>query len=145
MGAWGFNPFDCDEGLDVKERWQERVNSRNQKDCSHVVSHFFEQWGDAVKYGDSITNNEIIALTVLHFDDGLGWSHHLIELHLLRVVNNECWTVELLVTIWVIPEEESLLHTLEEILVFGCLVFGQGNSGDTHQGESFVHFSFNIN
>jgi hypothetical protein len=69
MGAWGINPFDCDEGLDIKESWDYWLEGNNPIEYDDVMNRFFERWGDAVRYGDSITNNEIIALIALHFEN----------------------------------------------------------------------------
>jgi len=69
MGAWGYSPFECDEGLDVKERWDDWINGYHAIGYDNAIKRFFEHWGDAIRYGDSITNNEIIALTFLHLDN----------------------------------------------------------------------------
>ncbi|KAF0803513.1 hypothetical protein ACRYJU_04455 [Alloalcanivorax xenomutans] len=69
MGAWGVGPFDCDEGLDIKDRWEDWINGYNAVGYDEAIKRFFSRWGDAIRYGDSITNNEIIALVALHFDN----------------------------------------------------------------------------
>ena len=72
MGAWGINPFEYDEGLDVKERWNDWINGYEPVGYDEAIKRFFNHWGDAVKYGDSITNNEIIALVALHLESNIA-------------------------------------------------------------------------
>lgn len=40
MGAWEFDPFECDEGLDVKERWDDWLNGRNQVGYDEAINVF---------------------------------------------------------------------------------------------------------
>lgn len=63
MGAWGYSSLECDEGLEVQERWKTWADEGY--DNKQIIEFFLKHWGDAINYGDSITNNEIIALTVL--------------------------------------------------------------------------------
>ena len=69
MGAWGVGPFDSDEGLDIRERWENWLNGYDAIGYEQAIKLFFDHWGDAIAYGDSITNNEVIALAALHHEN----------------------------------------------------------------------------
>lgn len=71
MGAWGYSPLDCDEGLDVKENWDNWLDGFNAVGYDEAIKRFFEHWGNAIKYGDSVTNNEIIALAFIHLENDI--------------------------------------------------------------------------
>ncbi|MCK9609543.1 MAG: hypothetical protein M0R33_24200 [Methylomonas sp.] len=68
MGAWGIDPFDCDEGVEIREKWNEWLDGVHSVGYEEALKRFFAHWGDAINYGDTVTNNEIIALVVLHFE-----------------------------------------------------------------------------
>lgn len=72
MGSWGYSALECDEGQEVKERWDDWVSSHNAVGYDEAIKRFFSQWGDAIRYGDSITNNKIIALTYIHLDQNIS-------------------------------------------------------------------------
>jgi len=71
MGTWGYLPLECDEGQDIKERWDDWVNGYNSVGYDEAIKRFFSHWGDSIRYGDSITNNEIIALTFIHINNDI--------------------------------------------------------------------------
>jgi hypothetical protein len=70
MGAWSYGPLDNDPAKDVLYRWSERVE-KNGLQPETVVDLFFDQWGDSIRYGDVITNLEIIALLTILKDSNL--------------------------------------------------------------------------
>jgi len=70
MGAWGYSSLESDEGAEVRERWSGwRKAGYNE---AQLIDLFLKSWGDAVKYGDSITNNEIIATAQLCLDGSVS-------------------------------------------------------------------------
>jgi hypothetical protein len=71
MGAWGYSVFDNDAALDVLDRWKDWVESPTGMGYEHAIEAFFNRWGDAVKYGDLLTNCEIIALLGIHLEKGI--------------------------------------------------------------------------
>lgn len=63
MGAWGYSALDSDEGQEVKERWDTWKESGYEDE--KILDLFMKSWGDSLRYGDSITNNEVIATVLL--------------------------------------------------------------------------------
>lgn len=63
MGAWGYSALDSDEGQEVKERWDTWKESGYED--QQILDLFLKSWGDALRHGDSITNNEVIASAFL--------------------------------------------------------------------------------
>lgn len=70
MGAWNYGALDNDPAGDVLYRWNERVE-KNGLAPERATDLFFKDWGDAIRYGDSITNMEIIALLAVHLNSSL--------------------------------------------------------------------------
>jgi hypothetical protein len=67
MGAWGYSALDNDPALDVLYRWEEWT-VKSSYTPEEATNHFIKYWGDSVRYGDSITNMEIIALLAIHLN-----------------------------------------------------------------------------
>lgn len=70
MGAWNYGALDNDPAGDVLYRWNERVE-KNGLTPETATDLFFKDWGDAIRYGDSITNMEIVALLAVHLNNSL--------------------------------------------------------------------------
>jgi hypothetical protein len=68
MGTWDYGPLDNDAASEVKYLWDtyvlEKIRSKewNRK---QAIDYFLRRWDEAIEYGDSITNSEIIALAEL--------------------------------------------------------------------------------
>lgn len=66
MGVWGYDALDSDAALDIQHLWEAKVEgwAIDRKWSPNDIAAYFinEHWGDAVRYGDNITNAEIIAL-----------------------------------------------------------------------------------
>ncbi len=71
MGAWDYGALDNDPALDVLQRWQEWIGNPPGAGYEEGINAYFQVWGDAVNYGDSITNMEIIALLAIHLNKAL--------------------------------------------------------------------------
>ncbi len=76
MGTWGYGLLDGDAALDIVELWEEYF-SQPSYGHTFVEEKCFGRWGDAVKYGDYITNTEILALVALHLDNNIPLSKRL--------------------------------------------------------------------
>ena len=72
MGAWGEELLENDPALDVVERWREWVEDPAGIGYDSAIDEYFEYWGTGVRYGDGITNMEILALVGIHFDKDLS-------------------------------------------------------------------------
>jgi len=70
MGAWDYGALDNDPAKDILYRWGERVE-KNGLSPDLALSLFFEQWGDAIRYGDAITNMEIVAVLAIYLNNDL--------------------------------------------------------------------------
>ncbi|MFC5768915.1 hypothetical protein [Thauera sinica] len=79
MGAWGVNPFECDEGLDVKERWSSWTEGHGAISYDEAANRFFLQWGDSINHGDTVTNNEVIALAAIYIENGIDFPKKLLS------------------------------------------------------------------
>lgn len=66
MGAWGYSTLETDEGLEIIDRWDSLVDLGYENNA--IIDSLLKHWGDSIKYGDSITNNEIIATAQLCTD-----------------------------------------------------------------------------
>lgn len=66
MGAWGYSIFENDAAQEVAERWADWIDGPKAIGYDKAIERFFKYWGDAIKYGDPITNSEIIALLGIH-------------------------------------------------------------------------------
>lgn len=69
MGAWGYSIFENDAAQEVVQRWDEWIEGTKAIGYDEAIKRFFDYWGDAVNYGDPITNSEIIALLGLHLEN----------------------------------------------------------------------------
>lgn len=72
MGTWGVGSFDNDPAIELRERFEEWVDGLKPIGYDAAIDRFFRHWGDAVNYGDSITNSEIIALAAIHIERKLA-------------------------------------------------------------------------
>ena len=74
MGTWGYEPLDSDAAMEIQYLWDTYViqNVREYNwDKEQIVDYFIGRWGDAVNYGDNITNSEIIALVEIFRSENL--------------------------------------------------------------------------
>ena len=76
MGAWGYSALDNDPASDVQYRWDEWT-VKSSYTVEEATDQFIKYWGDSIKYGDSITNMEIIALLAIHLNSNLALSKKL--------------------------------------------------------------------
>lgn len=113
MGAWQYGALDNDPANDVLYRWNERV-VKNGLSPDVALNLFLEQWGDAVRYGDTITNSEIIALLVIFLDSGLTVPQKLKKIA-IEAINREL--VPSVLAAWSEPDrrKDSLLEILKKI------------------------------
>src|SRR5258708_2234202 len=79
MGAWDYGALDNDPALDVIQRWEEWVAGPNSIGYEEAINRYFVYWGDAVNYGDAITNMEVIALVAIHLNNQLPIPKRLIK------------------------------------------------------------------
>ncbi len=114
MGAWDYGALDNDPALEVLQRWQEWIDDPAGFGYEQGIAQYFEYWGDAINYGDSITNMEIIALVGIHLNKNLPVPKRLVEAA-TDAVNRELVPEEL--RSWAEPEKrkEALLRMLENI------------------------------
>ncbi len=68
MGTWDYGLLDSDPALDIVDLWNEEMVTASPGDPRRVEDSCFQRWGDAIRFGDSITNSEILALTALHLN-----------------------------------------------------------------------------
>ena len=113
MGAWGYSALDNDPAYDVLYRWEEWT-VKSSYTPEEATEHFFKYWGDSIKYGDSITNMEIIALLAIHLNNKITISKKL-KKTAIDAINRELVEEEL--SSWESPEERKavLLSLLSEI------------------------------
>src|SRR5258705_12404718 len=71
MGAWEYGALDNDPALEVMDRWEYWVEDPGGMGYDAAIDHYFKYWGDAVRYGDAITNMEIIALAAIHLNKSI--------------------------------------------------------------------------
>jgi len=111
MGAWGVTPLENDAALDVIYLWEEWAEKLGLSPES-TVDRFIKHWGDALEYGDSVTNMEVIALTTLLSDRSLTIPQSL-RTAAIDATNRELQLEAL--ELWENPEERrrALLSTLE--------------------------------
>jgi len=113
MGAWGYNALDNDPAYDVLYRWDEWT-VKSSYTPEEATKQFIEYWGDSVKYSDSITNMEIIALLAIHLNNEIPISKKLKKIA-TDAINRELVEEEL--KSWESPKERKdiLISLLEEI------------------------------
>ncbi len=113
MGTWGYGLLDCDPALDIQELWDEMQQSPKY-DHIDATRMAFNRWGEAVKYGDTITNMEILALVALHLNNNLHPSKKLVKIA-IDAINRELVPDQ--VSEWEEPEKrkEVLLALLEQL------------------------------
>ncbi len=114
MGTWGHGLLDSDPALDIMQLWKEYVEEDLEYDHTTVEDQCFRRWGDAIRYGDSITNSEILALTALHLNNDLEVSKKLRKTA-VDAINRELVQEEL--EEWEDPEERrQVLNQLLDVL-----------------------------
>jgi len=113
MGAWGYSALDNDPAYDVQYRWEEWT-VKSSYTPSEATEQFIKYWGDSIRYGDSITNMEIIALVAIHLNNNLAISNKLKKIA-VDALNREL--VEEALSEWEIPDKrkETLLSLLKSI------------------------------
>jgi len=109
MGAWGYSALETDEGQDIKDRWQAWLDQGY--DNNKIIDMLLKHWGDAINYGDSITNNEIIASALLCVEKKITLPKELSKAA-INAINNELETDEL--ERWEKPQERT--NTLTTLL-----------------------------
>lgn len=102
MGAWGYSSLECDEGQEVQDKLQLWIDEGY--DYQEIADLFLEHWGDAINYGDSITNNEIIAVAELYLQKKESISDKLKKI-MVDAINRELEISEL--ERWDKPEERE--------------------------------------
>ncbi len=108
MGAWGYSALESDEGLGVKDWWE--TGEKLGHDSAKIIDIQIKEWGDAVNYGDSITNNEILATALICIDKNIDLSSKLKKIT-IDAINRELETIEL--ARWRDPRErEDALNNL---------------------------------
>ncbi len=118
MGTWGYKPLDNDAALDIQHLWESKVEdwaATHHWQPEEIAAHFIdEHWGDAVRYGDSLTNAEIIALVELFRAKDFGMPDNLKKVAELAI-NRELLPDEL--QSWENPEarKAALLELLRSI------------------------------
>jgi hypothetical protein len=118
MRAWGYDPLDKDAALNVQHLWDHYIegSSGSRKYTEEGIVHYFieQRWGEAVHYGDSITNGEIIALTEIFRANGLKITEKLRELA-ETAINRELQ--EQALELWEDPDKRKmgLLQLLDHI------------------------------
>ncbi|WP_334062715.1 hypothetical protein [Alteromonas genovensis] len=113
MGAWGYSALDNDPAYDVQYRWDEWT-VKSSYTANEATEQFIKYWGDSIKYGDSITNMEIIALLAIHLNSNLPIAKKLKKIS-IDALNREL--VEEALNEWESPgkRKEALLSLLESI------------------------------
>ena len=111
MGTWGYGLLDSDPALDIIQLWREYVEEDPQYDHAAVEDRCFRRWGDAIRYGDSITNAEILALVALHLNSNLAVSKKLRKTA-IDAINRELVQKEL--DEWKDPEKRK--YVLSQLL-----------------------------
>lgn len=110
MGAWGYTIFENDAAQEVLDRWDEWNNGPHAMGYEQALEHYFKYWGDAIEYGDSITNCEIIALVGIHLEKEIEIPKKLFEAA-VKAISRELEFGEL--ANWSDPEErENVLREL---------------------------------
>jgi hypothetical protein len=71
MGAWDYSIFDNDSAQEVVQRWEEWIDSPKAIGYKKAIDRYFKYWGEAIEYGDPITNSEVIALLGLHLEKNI--------------------------------------------------------------------------
>lgn len=114
MGAWDYGALDNDPALDVIQRWQEWIEDPVGVGYDEGIKRYFDYWGDAVNYGDTITNMEIIALLAIHLNNNLSVPKLLVK-SAKDAINRELVPDEL--HSWKEPEgrKQALLAMLTQI------------------------------
>lgn len=113
MGAWGYSALDNDPAYDVQYRWEERI-VKSSYTTEEATEQFIKDWGDSIKYGDSITNMEIIALLAIHLNNNLKLPTSLKTIS-IDAINRELLDEALIE--WESPDKRkeillSLLHSI---------------------------------
>lgn len=109
MGTWDYGLLDNDPAMDIKDLW-DRVMQEPGYDHNDAVNTCFNRWGDAVNYGDTITNMEILALVALHFNSKLKLAERMVKIA-IDAINRELMPEEL--SSWEEPEKrKKVLMTL---------------------------------
>lgn len=113
MGVWDYGLLDNDPAQDIKELWDEMINGLLRYTPEDVTKICMDRWGDAVNYGDSITNSEILALAVLYLNNNFELPKKLRKIT-IDAINRELVSEEL--SEWKEPgkRKEALLHLLKE-------------------------------
>lgn len=113
MGAWGYSALDNDPAYDVLYRWEEWT-AKNSYTPEDATNQFIKYWGDSVKYGDSITNMEIIALLAIHLNNKIAIPNKFRRIA-ADAINREL--LEEALSSWDNPEKRKqvLLSLLQEI------------------------------
>jgi hypothetical protein len=118
MGSWGYTPLENDAALDIQHLWESKVEGWAEDrgwQPKDIAAHFIDEyWGETVRYGDNITNAEIIALVELFRFKGFGIPDNLKKVAELAI-NRELVEEEL--QEWEDPEarKKALLDVLNFI------------------------------
>lgn len=70
MGAWGEGLLENDAALDILYLWDEWVGKRSLG-IEDATERALKHWGVSLKYGDSITNCEVIAWAAKCLEEGV--------------------------------------------------------------------------
>ena len=108
MGVWDYGLLDSDPALDIVELWEEYTAKYPEDGHTDVEEQCFERWGDAIRYGDSITNAEILALVALHLNNELPVSKRLRKSS-IDAINRELVDEEL--ENWEDPKKRKVILT----------------------------------
>ena len=111
MGTWDYGLLDNDPALDIIELWDEMMHGSRKYTSEDVVKVCMGRWGDAINYGDSITNSEILALAALHLNNNCELSKKLKKIT-IDAINRELVATEL--SEWKEPEKRK--EVLESLL-----------------------------
>lgn len=110
MGAWGYGFLDNDPALDIQHLWDQMIED-SEYTHHDITQKCFNRWADAIRYGDTITNMEIIALVVLHLNNELQPDKKLVAAA-IDAINRELVPEEL--SSWKEPEKRK--HALMQLL-----------------------------
>ena len=113
MGTWGYSALDNDPAFDVLYRWEEWT-AKSSYTSEEATSQFIKYWGDSVRYGDSITNMEIIALLAIHLNGKIPVPRKLAKIA-TDAINREL--LEETLSSWGDPDrrKQALLLLLQEV------------------------------
>ena len=113
MGAWGYSALDNDSAYDILYLWEEWTQK-----CSYTseqaTQKFIQDWGDAINYGDSLTNMEIIALLAILLNNGAAISEQFKKIS-VDAINREI--IDEALDSWNDPDKRkvTLISLLKEV------------------------------